>query len=262
MIVRKSRAEIAKMATAGRVVADTIDHVGERLEPGVTTGELDAIAESFIRSRGGVPTSHGYRGYPAAICISPNEVVVHGIPGAHVVAEGDVVTIDVGVTLDGFIADSAYTFAVGEVEPQAQRLLEVGRDALAAGIAQARAGNRVGDISAAVQRLVEANGFAVVRSLVGHGVGRSYHEDPHIPNFGEPGRGPLLSEGMTIAIEPMITAGGADVYVEHDEWTISTEDGSLSCHFEHTVAIGADGPLILTASAARRVGDREASLLQ
>jgi methionyl aminopeptidase len=257
VIVRKSRAEIEQMAAAGRVVADTIAHVGEQLEPGITTGELDKIAEDFIRSRGGVPTSMGYRGYPAAICISPNEVVVHGIPGAHVVAEGDVVTIDVGVTLDGFIADSAYTFPVGEVEPKAQRLLEVGRDALVAGIAQARAGNRVGDISAAVQNLVEANGFAVVRSLVGHGVGRSYHEDPHIPNFGEPGRGPLLSEGMTIAIEPMITAGGADVYVEDDEWTISTEDGSLSCHFEHTVAITAEGPLILTAS-----GDRAASLLQ
>ena len=262
MIVRKSHAEIEKMAAAGRVVADTIDHVGTRLEPGITTGELDRIAEDFIRSRGGVPTSMGYRGYPAAICISPNTVVVHGIPGAHVVADGDVITIDVGVTLDGFIADSAYTFGVGEIEPEAQRLLEVGRDALAAGIAQARAGNRVGDISAAVQHLVEANGFSVVRSLVGHGVGRSYHEDPHIPNFGEPGRGPLLSEGMTIAIEPMITAGGADVYVEDDEWTISTEDGSLSCHFEHTVAISADGPRILTMSNVRREGNREASLLQ
>ena len=262
MIVRKSPAEIEKMAAAGRVVADTIDHVGARLEPGITTGELDRIAEDFIRSRGGVPTSMGYRGYPAAICISPNTVVVHGIPGAHVVADGDVITIDVGVTLDGFIADSAYTFGVGEVEPEAQRLLEVGRDALAAGIAQARAGNRVGDISAAVQHLVEANGFSVVRSLVGHGVGRSYHEDPHIPNFGEPGRGPLLSEGMTIAIEPMITAGAADVYVEDDEWTISTEDGSLSCHFEHTVAISAEGPRILTMSSVRREGNREASLLQ
>jgi methionyl aminopeptidase len=261
MIVRKSHAEIEKMASAGRVVAETIAHVGERLEPGITTGELDRIAEDFIRSRGGVPTSMGYRGYPAAICISPNEVVVHGIPGAHVVADGDVITIDVGVTLDGFIADSAFTFPVGEVEPEAQRLLETGREALAAGIAQARPGNRVGDISAAVQRLVEANGFAVVRSLVGHGVGRSYHEDPHIPNFGEPGRGPLLSEGMTIAIEPMITAGGADVYVADDDWTISTEDGSLSCHFEHTVAITAEGPLILTASQARE-DSRTASLLQ
>ena len=262
MIVRKSPSEIDKMAAAGRVVADTIDHVGARLEPGITTGELDRIAEEFIRSRGGVPTSMGYRGYPAAICISPNEVVVHGIPGAHVVAEGDLVTIDVGVTLDGFIADSAYTFGVGEVEPEAQRLLEVGRDALTAGIAQALAGNRVGDISAAVQQLVEGNGFAVVRSLVGHGVGRSYHEDPHIPNFGEPGRGPLLSVGMTIAIEPMITAGSAEVYVEDDDWTISTEDGSLACHFEHTVAIADDGPRILTVSSARLEGSRRASLLQ
>ncbi len=256
MIVRKSRAEIEKMAAAGRVVAETIAPVGERLEPGITTGELDRIAEEFIRSHGGVPTSMGYRGYPAAICISPNEVVVHGIPGAHVVADGDVITIDVGVTLDGFIADSAFTFPVGEVEPEAQRLLETGRDALAAGIAQARPGNRVGDISAAVQRLVEANGFAVVRSLVGHGVGRSYHEDPHIPNFGQPGRGPLLAEGMTLAIEPMITAGRPEVYVHDDEWSISTEDGSLAAHFEHTVAITTEGPRILTLS-----GDREPSLL-
>jgi methionyl aminopeptidase len=257
VIVRKSPAEIEKMAAAGRVVADTIAHTGEHLEPGITTGELDRIAEDYIRSRGGVPTSLGYRGYPAAICISPNEVVVHGIPGAYTVAEGDLVTIDVGVTLDGFICDSAFTFAVGEIGAEAQRLLDVGRQALAAGIAEAQPGNRVGDISSAVQRLVEANGFSVVRSLVGHGVGRSYHEDPHIPNFGEPGRGPLLSEGMTIAIEPMITAGGAEVHLHEDDWTISTEDGSLSCHFEHTVAITADGPRILTGA-----GDRAASLLQ
>jgi methionyl aminopeptidase len=257
VIVRKSPAEIEKMAAAGRVVADTIAHTGDHLEPGITTGELDRIAEDFIRSRGGVPTSLGYRGYPAAICISPNDVVVHGIPGAHVVADGDLVTIDVGVTLDGFIADSAYTFTVGEVEPEARRLLAAGQRALELGIAQARPGNRVGDISAAVQRSVEDAGFSVVRSLVGHGVGRSYHEDPHIPNFGEPGRGPLLSEGMTIAIEPMITAGGADVFLWEDDWTIATEDGSLSCHFEHTVAVTAEGPRILTAA-----GDRAASLLQ
>jgi methionyl aminopeptidase len=161
------------------------------------------------------------------------------------------------VTLDGFIADSAYTFAVGEPEPEARRLLDVGRDALAAGIAQARAGNRVGDISAAVQRLVEEQGFAIVRSLVGHGVGRSYHEDPHVPNFGAPGRGPLLSEGMTIAIEPMITVGSPEVFVHDDDWTIATEDGSLSCHFEHTVAISPEGPRVLTASV-----DREPSLLR
>jgi methionyl aminopeptidase len=256
VIVRKSAQEIDRMAAAGEVVAATIDHVGARLEPGITTGELDRIAEDFIRARGGVPTSKGYRGYPAAICISPNEVIVHGIPGRHVVADGDLITIDVGVTLDGFIADSAYTFGVGDVEPDAQRLLDVGRDALAAGIARALIGNRVGDISAAVQRLVEEHGFSVVRSLVGHGVGRDYHEDPHIPNFGEPGRGPLLSEGMTIAIEPMITAGSAEIEILDDDWTIRTEDGSLSCHFEHTVAITPDGPRILTASV-----DRAASLL-
>ena len=256
MIIRKSSEEIDRMAAAGAVVAATIDHVGAQLEPGITTGELDRIAEDFIRSRGGVPTSKGYRGYPAAICISPNEVIVHGIPGRHVVAEGDVVTIDVGVTLDGFIADSAFTFGVGEISDAARHLLSVGQRALGEGIAQAYAGNRVGDISAAIQELVERHGLSVVRSLVGHGVGRDYHEDPHIPNFGEPGRGPLLSEGMTIAIEPMITAGSAEIEILDDDWTIRTDDGSLSCHFEHTVAITADGPRILTASA-----DREASLL-
>jgi methionyl aminopeptidase len=256
VIVRKSAQEIDRMAAAGDVVAATIDHVGARLEPGITTGELDRIAEDFIRARGGVPTSKGYRGYPAAICISPNEVIVHGIPGRHVVADGDLITIDVGVTLDGFIADSAYTFGVGDVDPEAQRLLDVGRDALAAGIARALVGNRVGDISAAVQRLVEEHGFSVVRSLVGHGVGRDYHEDPHIPNFGEAGRGPLLSEGMTIAIEPMITAGSAEIEILDDDWTIRTMDGSLSCHFEHTIAVTAEGPRILTASR-----DREPSLL-
>ena len=256
MIIRKSSEEIDRMAAAGAIVAATIDHVGAQLEPGITTGELDRIAEDFIRSLGGVPTSKGYRGYPAAICISPNEVIVHGIPGRHVVAEGDVITIDVGVTLDGFIADSAYTFGVGEISSTARHLLGVGQKALEEGIASAQPGNRVGDISAAIQEVVERNDFSVVRSLVGHGVGRDYHEDPHIPNFGEPGRGPLLSEGMTIAIEPMITAGSAEIEILDDDWTIRTDDGSLSCHFEHTVAITADGPRILTASA-----DREASLL-
>jgi methionyl aminopeptidase len=248
VIIRKSTSEIDRMAAAGELVAATIDHVGARLEPGITTGELDRIAEDFIRSRGGVPTSKGYRGYPAAICISPNEVIVHGIPGSYVVADGDVVTIDVGVTLAGFIADSAYTFGVGDLEPEAQRLLDVGRDALAAGIAQAVVGNRVGDISAAVQRLVEEHGFSVVRSLVGHGVGRSMHEDPQIPNYGDPGRGPELQPGMTLAIEPMITAGGPDVVLHDDQWSISTADGSLAAHFEHTVAITEDGPRVLTAA--------------
>jgi methionyl aminopeptidase len=250
VIIRKSEREIEKMAAAGAVVAETIAHVGSLLAPGVTTEELDAAAGAFIRARGGIPTSEGYgvegREFPKAICISPNEVVVHGIPGAYVVEEGDLVTVDVGVTLDGYIADSAYTFGVGEIEPEAQRLLDVAQEALAAGVAEARVDNRVGDISHAVQSIVEGAGFAVVKSLVGHGVGRYYHEDPHIPNFGQPGRGPRLSEGMTIAIEPMITAGGSEVTVADDGWTISTVDRSLSAHFEHTVAVTADGPRILT----------------
>ena len=246
MIIRKSGREIERIAAAGALVAETIAHVGSLIAPGVTTDELDAAADRFIREQRGVPTSEGYKGFPKAICISPNDVVVHGIPGQYQVAEGDLVTIDVGVTLDGYIADSAYTFAVGEIDSEAQRLLDVAQDALAAGIAEARHENRVGDIAHAVQTVVEDAGFSVVRSLVGHGVGRYYHEDPHIPNFGEPGRGPRLSDGMTIAIEPMITAGGPDISIADDGWTISTADGSLAAHFEHTVAITADGPRILT----------------
>lgn len=246
MIIRKSAREIEKIAAAGALVAETIAHVGALIEPGLTTEELDDAAGAFIRERGGIPTSEGYKGYPKAICISVNDVVVHGIPDSHEVAHGDLVTIDVGVTLDGAIADSAYTFAVGEIDPRSQRLLDTAQDALDAGIAQAVAGNRVGDISHAVQEVVEGAGFEVVRSLVGHGVGRYYHEDPHVPNFGQPGRGPRLSEGMTIAIEPMITAGGPDVFLMEDGWTIRTADGSMSAHFEHTVAITGDGPRILT----------------
>ena len=246
MIIRKSPREIEKMAAAGALVSETIAHVGSLLRPGVTTAELDDAAGAFIRERGGIPTSEGYKGYPKAICISPNDVVVHGIPGRFTVAEGDVVTIDVGITLDGYIADSAYTFPVGEIDPETQRLLDTAQEALAAGIAEAVVGNRVGDISHTIQEVVEGAGFAVVRSLVGHGVGRYYHEDPHIPNFGEPGRGPRLSEGMTIAIEPMITAGSSEVRLEDDGWTIRTADGAMSAHFEHTVAILDDGPRILT----------------
>jgi methionyl aminopeptidase len=246
VIIRKSSREIEKIAAAGALVAETIAHVGGLLRPGVTTDELDQAAGAFIREHGGIPTSEGYKGYPKAICISPNDVVVHGIPDDFVVGEGDLVTIDVGVTLDGYIADSAYTFGVGEIEPEAQRLLDVAQGALAAGIEEAVVGSRVGDVSHAIQEVVEAAGFSVIRSLVGHGVGRYYHEDPHIPNFGEPGRGPRLSDGMTIAIEPMITAGGSDVHVMEDGWTIRTADRSLSAHFEHTVAITAEGPRILT----------------
>ncbi len=250
MIIRKARGEIDRMARAGEVVADTLALMGERARPGVTTQELDELADEFIRSRGGVPTFKGYRGYPASICVSPNDMVVHGIPGPYALREGDVLSVDVGVTLDGFVADSAHTFPVGEIAPEAERLLEGCQAALAAGIEQCRVGNRLSDISHAIQRVTEEHGFSVVRSLVGHGVGRSMHEEPQIPNFGEPGRGPLLSEGMTFAIEPMINAGGAEVVLHDDEWSISTADHSLSAHFEHTVAITGEGPKILTAARA------------
>jgi methionyl aminopeptidase len=246
MIIRKSAHEIDGMARAGQLVAGTIAVMGEHIQPGITTGDLDRIAEEFIRDHGAVPTSKGYRGFPAATCISPNAMVVHGIPGEHRVEEGDLISVDVGITLDGLVADSAYTYAVGEVDDESARLLEVGKQALDAGIARARAGNRVGDISHAIQEVVEGAGFAVVRSLVGHGVGRSYHEEPQIPNFGEPGRGPLLQTGMTLAIEPMITAGGPDVYLHDDEWSISTTDGSMAAHFEHTVAVQDGAARILT----------------
>ena len=236
------------MAAAGRVVADTLAAIGERVRPGVTTAELDALADELIRSQGGEPTFKGYKGYPAAICTSPNDMVVHGIPGPYELVDGDVLSVDVGVTLDGFVADSAYTFAIGEISPEAERLLEVCQAALAAGIDQCRSGGRLSDIGHAVQSVTEEAGFSVVRSLVGHGVGRSMHEDPQIPNFGEPGRGPVLAEGMTFAIEPMINAGGAEVILHDDRWSISTADRSLSAHFEHTVAITETGPRILTGA--------------
>jgi methionyl aminopeptidase len=246
MIIRKSEREIEAMAQAGRVVADTLALLGENMRPGVTTLELDELAEEFIRSQGGVPTFKGYHGFPASICTSPNSMVVHGIPGAYRVEEGDLISVDVGVTLNGFVADSAYTFAVGSIDDEVQRLLDVGQAALEAGIEQARAGNHIGDISAAVQRVTEEAGFSVVKSLVGHGIGRSMHEEPQIPNWGEPGRGPELAPGMTLAIEPMINAGSSEVVVAEDRWSISTDDGSLSAHFEHTVAVTEAGPRILT----------------
>jgi methionyl aminopeptidase len=248
VIIRKSPQEIERMARAGRVVADTLAHIGENARPGVTTAELDAVAEEFITSQGGYPTFKGYRGYPAAICTSPNEMVVHGIPGPYELSEGDILSVDVGVTLDGFVADSAYTFPVGEISSDAERLLEACQAALAAGVEQCRAGARLSDISHAVQQATESAGFSVVRSLVGHGVGRSMHEDPQIPNYGAPGRGPALAEGMTFAIEPMINAGAPEIYLHDDDWSISSADGSLSAHFEHTVAVTAAGPRILTAA--------------
>ncbi len=251
MIIRKSAEEIEAMARAGRVVVETLALIGDAIAPGATTAELDELAEEHIRSQRGVPTFKGYRGFPGSICASPNSMVVHGIPGPHRLDEGDLISIDVGVTLDGFVADSAYTFGVGEIEPDAQRLLDVCQAALAAGIEQAREGNRIGDISAAVQRTTEEAGFSVVKSLVGHGVGRSMHEEPQIPNYGEPGRGPSLAAGMTLAIEPMITAGGEEVFVAEDHWSISTRDGSLAAHFEHTVAVTDEGPRVLTETPVK-----------
>jgi methionyl aminopeptidase len=242
------------MAEAGRVVADVIALLAERMIPGVTTAELDAIAEEHILSRGGAPTFKGYRGYPASICVSPNSMVVHGIPGEYTLENGDIVSVDVGVTLGGFVADSAWTFPVGEVSAEAEQLLQACRGALEAGIEQARSGNRVGDISAAVQRSAEGAGYSVIRSLVGHGVGRSMHEEPQIPNYGEPGRGPKLEPGMTLAIEPMISAGSPEIYVHDDHWSISTSDDSLTAHFEHTVAVTDGGPRILTAPAEVTAG--------
>ena len=250
MIIRKSKQEIEGMARAGELVYETLQLVAEHLEVGVTMLELDRIADEHIASRGGIPTSKGYKGFPAALCISPNSMVVHGIPDEYRAREGDLISVDLGVTLDGLVADSAVTVPVGDISAVAQRLLAVCQDALAAGIEQAQVGNHLTDISHAIQVVVEEAGFAVVRSLVGHGVGRSYHEDPQIPNFGPPGRGPVLQEGMTLAIEPMITAGRPEVYVHDDDWSISSVDESLAAHFEHTVAVTAEGPRILTKAGA------------
>jgi methionyl aminopeptidase len=254
VIIRKSSGEIAKIAAAGAILADCIDALAEVAVPGMTTAELDRVAEKFIRQHRGVPTFLGYRGFPASICASPNDMVVHGIPGKYRVAEGDLLSLDVGVTLDGYVADSAVTLGMGAVEPEAQRLMDVTAESLEAGLAECREGRRLGDISHAVQEVVEAAGFSVVRSLVGHGVGKEMHEDPQIPNYGDPGRGPRLEEGMVFAIEPMVDAGAYDVVVADDGWAIHTADGSLSAHFEHTVAVGKKGPRVLTRRRSERSG--------
>ncbi len=251
MIIRKSAAELDQMAKAGRVVEETLALVGEHARAGVTTAELDKLAEDFIRSEGGVPSFKNYRGYPASICASPNAMIVHGIPGPYALVDGDILSVDVGATVGGFVGDSAFTFAIGEISPGAQRLLDTCQAALAAGIEQCRAGHRLSDIGHAIQTVTEAEGFGVVRSLVGHGIGRQMHEEPQIPNYGEPGRGPELAPGMVFAIEPMITFGAPEVVLHDDEWSISTADGSLAAHFEHTVAITDAEPRILTRATAR-----------
>jgi methionyl aminopeptidase len=248
VIIRKSPSEIELMAAAGEIVAATLALLGDSIRPGVTTEELDAVAEEFIASQGGVPTFKGYKGYPAATCLSPNDMVVHGIPGEYALREGDILSADVGVTFEGFVADSAFTFGVGELPESTETLLDTCQAALDAAIEQCREGNRLSDVSHAVQQVAEGAGFSVVRELSGHGIGRSMHEDPQILNFGEPGRGPVLTEGMTLAVEPMITMGGPEITVHEDRWSISTRDGSLAAHFEHTVAVTAEGPRILTAT--------------
>jgi methionyl aminopeptidase len=252
VIVRKTPAEIEIMARAGRVVASTLELLESEAREGVTTGELDRVAEEHIRSYGGVPTFKGYRGFPGSICASPNEMIVHGIPGAYTLKQGDLLSVDVGVTLDGFVADSALTIPIGHVSDQAIDLIETCTRGLEAAISQSRPGNRLGDISHAVQEVVEAKGFGVVRALVGHGVGRSMHEDPQIPNYGPAGRGPKLAPGMVFAIEPMITAGSWGVVGGDDGWAVYTDDGSLAAHCEHTVAVTEAGPRVLTLRGATR----------
>jgi methionyl aminopeptidase len=246
VIIRKSPAEIDKMAAAGDVLVRCHKLLQSKVRPGVTTEELDAAAEKFIRSQGAEPSFKGYNGFPGSICASPNHMVVHGIPGPYKVRKGDVLSIDIGVTLDGWVADAAKTYAVGPVTPVAEKLLKVTEESLLLGAAQAKPGNRLGAVSHAIQRHVEDNGLSIVRSLVGHGIGRDMHEAPQIPNFGDPDRGPRLEEGMVLAIEPMVTAGRHAVRMGDDHWAIYSQDGSLAAHFEFTVAVTAAGPRILT----------------
>jgi methionyl aminopeptidase len=246
VIVKKTPAEIDLMAQAGEILVKTMDLLAGKVRAGMTTGELDRAAERFIRSQGATPAFKGYRGFPGSICASPNEMVVHGIPGRFKLRRGDILSIDIGVVKDGWVADAARTFAVGEVNAVAAKLLDVTEGALFKAVEQARPGNRLGDVSHAVQEHVEAGGFSVVRSLVGHGIGRDMHEEPQIPNYGPPGRGVVLEEGMVLAIEPMVTAGRHMVRMGDDGWAIYSQDGSLAAHFEFTVAVTADGPRILT----------------
>lgn len=249
MIVRKGQAELDKMHQANLIVARVLDHLSSLVAPGITTKELDRVAEEMILGAGGVPAFKGYNGYPASVCTSVNEEIVHGIPrDDKILQDGDILAVDVGVCYQGFFGDSARTFAVGTIAPETQDLLEVTRESLYEGIAQARIGNRVSDISAAVQKFVEARGFSVVREFVGHGIGRALHEEPQVPNFGVPGRGPRLFEGMVLAIEPMVNSRGPGARVLKDKWTAVTVDGGLSAHFEHSVAITEDGPWILSES--------------
>ena len=246
MIIKKSPEEIERMAAAGTILVKTMSLLAGKVRAGVTTRELDHAAEKFIRSQGAEPAFKGYRGFPGSICASPNSMIVHGIPGAYKLDRGDIISIDIGVVYQGWVADAARTFAVEPITPVARKLLQTTEESLHAAVPQCRAGNRLGDVSNAVQTHVEAAGFSVVRTLVGHGIGRSMHEDPQIPNYGKAGTGIPLEVGMVLAVEPMVTAGRHAVRQGEDGWAIYSTDGSLTAHFEFTIAITADGPRILT----------------
>jgi methionyl aminopeptidase len=246
VIIKKTAAEIEAMAKAGDIHVRTMHLIAGKIRAGVTTGELDAAAERFIRSQGATPAFKGYRGFPGSICASPNHMVVHGIPGRFKLRRGDILSVDIGVVKDGWVADAAMTVPIGTVSEEATELLDVTRAALFAGTEQMQAGNHLGDVSAAIQKAVEGEGLSIIRTLVGHGIGKQMHEDPQVPNFGEPGKGPVLEEGMVLAIEPMVNSGGPEVEMGDDGWAVYSKDGSLAAHFEFTVAVTADGPRILT----------------
>jgi methionyl aminopeptidase len=246
VIVKKTPEEIERMAAAGAILVKTMNLVAGKVRPGVTTYELDQAAEKFIRSQGAEPAFKGYRGFPGSICTSPNSMIVHGIPGPYRLERGDILSVDVGVIHDGWVADAARTFALGPISPVAHKLLVTTEEALLLAVPQCRPGKRLGDVSHAVQEHVEAAGLSIVRTLVGHGIGRSMHEEPQIPNYGKPGTGIPLEEGMVLAVEPMVTAGRHSVRVADDHWAIYSQDGSLAAHFEFTIAVTADGPRVLT----------------
>jgi methionyl aminopeptidase len=246
MIIRKTPEQVEKMAAAGDLLVRCLRLLRSSARPGVTTDDLDRAAEKFIRSQDAEPAFKGYRGFPGSICTSPNSMVVHGIPGPQELKRGDILSVDVGVVRDGWVADAAITVPIGTVTPEARKLLDTTSEALMEGTAQVKPGNHLGDVSAAIQRRVELDGFSIIRSLVGHGIGRDMHEEPQIPNYGEPGRGPELEEGMVLAIEPMVNAGGPMVRMGDDGWAVYSQDGSLAAHFEFTVAVTADGPRVLT----------------
>lgn len=246
MIIRKTPEQVDKMAASGDILVRCLRMLASKARAGVTTKALDDAAEKFIRSQGAEPAFKGYRGFPGSICASPNSMVVHGIPGPYELKRGDVLSLDVGVIKDGWVSDAAITVPIGPISPEAQKLLDVTKAALFAAVEQMQPGKHLGDVSAAVQRTVEIEGLSIIRTLVGHGIGRDMHEDPQVPNFGEPGKGPELEEGTVLAIEPMVNAGGPLVRMGDDGWAVYSQDGSLAAHFEFTIAVTADGPRILT----------------